>query len=314
MSGVGPFAHAIREREVPPDRKVAEIAERQHGVVTYEQLLELGLGRGAIHHRVKAGRLYRVHIGVYVVGHRRLEIHGRWMAAVLSCGDALLSHQSAAALWGILVTSGSLIDVMPVRRTRHRRSGLVVHRPRLLHAEDRAVEQGIPVTSVTRTLLDLAQVVQSRQLARAVDEADRLELLDARKIDPLMARSNGHPGLGRFRAALRDHRGPSPLTRSELERRFFELCRKAGLPLPQMNVLVAGFEVDAVWHAQRVIVELDGYAFHRTRARFEDDRARDATLQLAGYRVLRFTHRRLVDEPQWVIDTLSSLLGGAAAD
>lgn len=167
---------------------------------------------------------------------------------------------------------------------------------------------GIPVTSVARTLLDVAHT-QPGQLPRAIDEAERLGLLLPSRIERLSTRCGGHPGLGRFRYALREYCRPLPFTRSELERRLYQHCLDAGLPPPRMNVVIAGIEVDAAWREARLIVELDGYAFHRTRARFEDDRRRDATLQRAGYRVVRFTYRQVVEQPEWVLETIRSLVG-----
>jgi very-short-patch-repair endonuclease len=288
--------------------KVAMLAERQHGVVAYRQLLELGIGRGAIHRRVRAGVLHPVHRGVYCVGHRRIPVRGRWMAAVLACGPtALLSHGSAALLWGLLMTSGSRIDVMTARRTRHNRSGIALHRTRRLHPDDRSSRDGIPVTSVARTLLDLAPRLPSRRLARAIDQADRLAMFDMRAAESLLRRSGGHPGRGPLERALRGYRTPAA-TRSELERRFLSLCQEAGLPRPQANVAVEGVEVDIAWPDRRLVVELDGYEFHRTRARFEQDRSRDGDLLIAGYRVLRITHRRLESDAPGVVATVRRLL------
>jgi hypothetical protein len=177
-----------------------------------------------------------------------------------------------------------------------------------LHREDRAVREGIPVTSVSRTLLDLAPVVQPRQLRRAIDEAEQLGLFDSRTVERLIRRSHGHHGLRALQGALREYRGPPPPTRSELERRFLTVCGDAGLPPPQVNIFVAGWEVDVAWPARRLVVELDGYAFHRSRSSFEKDRERDTALQLAGYRVLRITHRRLDQKPAHVVNAVRSLL------
>ena len=230
------------------------------------------------------------------------------MAAVLSCGsEALLSHRSAADLWGILPTSSARIDVT-APRTSSGRPGITLHRPRRVHPEDRAANDRIPVTSIARTLLDLADVVGAHRLGRAVNEAERLQVFDLRAVMRLVARSRGRRGLPLLEAVLSDYRGPPPATRSELERRFLDLCREAGLPRPQVNAFVCGFQVDMVWHEGRLVVELDGYAFHRTRGKFEDDRERDAILQLAAYRVVRFTYRRLEDEPAEVMRIVRSLL------
>src|SRR5207302_645130 len=267
----------------------------QHGVVAHRQLVELGLGRKAIQYRLAAGRLHRLHLGVYAVGHPRVTGPGRWMAAVLACGDgALLSHRSAGALWGIGSGAGSRVDVTAIGRSRRGHPGITLHQVRGLHPDDRARRDGVPVTSLARTILDLAEVLNRSQLARAFEEAERLQLLDVRAIRRLCERSAGRRGLGPLGNLLSNHMRPLPETRSELERLFVDLCRAAALPPPALNVSVAGFEVDAVWQDRGLVVELDGFAFHRTRAAFERDRARDATLQLAGYRVLRLTARRLV--------------------
>jgi uncharacterized protein DUF559 len=259
-------------------------------------------------HRVVTGRLHRIHAGVYAVGHARLTQPGRWMAAVLACGEgALLSHRSAAALWGIGTYPGIRIDVTVSDRSGRRRPHIAVHRPRSLLEEDRWEVDGIPVTSAARTILDLAGVLGPR-LERAFHEADRLGLLDPRALAALGARASGRRGAGRLRALLAAHHGPSPETRSALEHRFLHLCHRAGLPTPAVNVPVCDYEVDAVWPRQRLVVELDGYAFHHARNVFEADRVRDAVLQLAGYRVLRVTHSRLMKEPSSVVEAIRTLL------
>jgi predicted transcriptional regulator of viral defense system len=286
-----------------------QIAAQQHGVIARRQLVELGLGRGAIRHRLAAGRLHRIHPGTYAVGHPHVTDRGRWMAAVLAFGDdALLSHRSAAAVWGFGSGAGSRIDVTALGRSRHGLPGVVLHQVRRLDPRDRAVRDRLPVTSVARTLLDLAEVVQARQLERSFEEAERLHLLDLAAILRLRDRSPGRRGLRALDALLSDHRTPPPETRSELEQRFVEFCREVGLPSPANNVSLAGFEVDAFWPGTRLVVELDGYAFHRTRGAFERDRARDTALQVAGYRILRVTSRRLVEEPVAVADAIRSLL------
>lgn len=231
------------------------------------------------------------------------------MAAVLGCGPgALLSHRSAAALWGFRPSAATRIDVSAIGRSRLGQPGILVHLPRHLEDEDSSVREGIPVTSVARTLLDLGQVLRMRDLRRALDEAERLRLFDLRAVERLIARSHGHRGLGMLKTLLADYRGPPPLTRSELERLFLDLCYDAGLPRPQTNVLVAGYEVDVAWLDQRLIVELDSRGYHSTRAAFEDDRIRDATLQAAGYRVIRITHRRMEAAPAEVVQLLRALL------
>ena len=310
MSDLGCSVHVIHARDSPGDAALAVVATDQHGVVAHRQLVSLGFGRGAISHRLAMGRLHRTHPGVYAVGHSALEWRGRLMAAVLACGPgSLLSHRSAGALWGLLTDSRSTIDVTAARRSRVGTRGVILHRVRGLHEDDRAWVDGIPVTSVARVLLDLAETVRRPQLERAIEEAERLGLFDLAALERLCERSRGRCGLRPLRAVLADMQPVAPIIRSELERRFLSLCRAAGLPAPSVNVYVNGLEVDALWRDQRLVVELDGEAFHRTRAAFERDRTRDAALLLAGHRVIRVTHRRLEREPAAVIEMMRALLG-----
>jgi hypothetical protein len=182
-----------------------------------------------------------------------------------------------------------------------------VHRVRRLDPDDRTARDGIPVTTVARTLLDLAETLAPTQLQHSFEEAERLGLLDMRAIERLRDRSRGRRGLKPLAALVEAHCGPAPMTRSELERRFLDLCRDAGLPPPIANATVANMEVDMLWPRERLVVELDGHAYHSTRAAFERDRVRDGALQQAGYRILRLTDRRLA-EPAAVAETVQSLL------
>ena len=292
-----------------PDLKVAALAEIQHGVAEVGQLRRLGLGEGAIRHRARAGRLHRLYRGVYAVGRETVPREGRWLAGVLACGpEAVLSHRSAAALWGLLRDMRATVDVTVPGARRAGSRNLTVHNVRQLHGDDRADQDSIPVTSIARTLLDLAEVIPPRRLAGAVGEAERLGLFDLRAVDGLCGRSNGRRGLKALREAIACYRPLPSMTRSHLERAFAEMCDAAGLARPAMNLFVAGFEVDAVWLSRKVVVEVDGFEFHRTRAAFEADRRRDAALQREGYRVLRVTDRRLRDDPAGVTDDLGALL------
>jgi very-short-patch-repair endonuclease len=182
----------------------------------------------------------------------------------------------------------------------------VFHRACVLDGA-RTTRARIPVTAPSRTLIDLATALSPGRLAHAIERADHHQLLDTPELTRLCEASSGRKGTGRLSSLLAHHR-PLPETRSELERRFLRLCRGAGLPQPAVNVPVGGIEVDCLWRGTRVVVELDGYAFHSDRAAFERDRERDARLQLAGYRVLRVTHRRLVEEPDAVITEVAALL------
>lgn len=231
------------------------------------------------------------------------------MAAVLACGaGAVLSHRSAAALWGLRASAASRIDVTEPGRRGRGRPGIVLHRVRSLADEDRARHHGIPVTAVARTLLDLAEVVSVDQLRRAFEQAERLQVLSLGALHAACDRSPGRRGLRALGTLLAEGHDPVEL-RSELERRFVALCGEANLPPPALNAMAAGHEVDALWPRQRLIVELDGYRFHRGRAAFERDRARDVDLHLAGYRVLRITSRRLDRDGAAVASAVWSLLG-----
>jgi very-short-patch-repair endonuclease len=260
---------------------IARLAGRQHGVVTRAQLAALGVGRGAVERRVAAGRLHRLHRGVYAVGHTVLTRHGTLIAAVLACGEgAVLSHRSAAELWRIGPWSALLDVTAPGDRAV---PGVVCHRAPV----SRLIRHAIPVTTPARTLVDLADLLPRRALERALGEAEYLRL-DLGGLRPVA----GRRGAGAVAALLAERR-PESRTRSELEEMFLALCSLHQLTPPRTNDHVEGYEVDALWHDERLIVELDGAQAHLTRAAFEGDRRRDAALTAAGYRVMRLTHRRL---------------------
>jgi hypothetical protein len=289
------------------------LAKEQHGVVARRQLRAIGYGDRTISRQRQAGRLHLIHRGVYAVGHRRLSGHGQAMAAVLACGpDALLSHGSAAWLWGLLPASPFPHHVtVPCRG--HRRRSITLHHASALTPQDHATRDTIPVTSIPRTLLDLAARLSPTWLDRTVELSERLELFDLRAVDSLLARTRGHPGHGRLRRILAAYREPA-FTRSELERRFLELVRKCGLPQPSVNFFVAGCEIDVYWPHERFGVELDGFEFHRTRAAFERDRRRQEDLKMAGIEIVRLTSRRIEREPEQVADRLRVLLARRRAE
>lgn len=281
-------------------RALAALAAIQHGVVARWQLLELGLTRDQIQTLIARGQLHRLYRGVYAVGHRRLSVRGRWMAAVLAGGpEAVLSHRAAAALWELRPAPGGPIDVTlpgshragePAAQGQPRAR---VHKVRRLEPDDRTTIDGIPVTSLHRTLLDFAEVARFQTLRHALDEAARRDLLDGRGLESLYARSRGRRGLKPLKAAVAKLRGSAPWTQSELERRFLALIREANLPEPRANVVVEGFVVDLWWEEARVVVELDGYGFHKGRQKFASDRLQDTKLQLAGCVSIRVTQERL---------------------
>lgn len=231
------------------------LATEQHGVVAVWQLQRLGFSKQRIARWVAAGRLHRLHRGVYAVGYRRVSAKGRWMAAVLACGpDAVLSHRTAIALWDLRPRTSGPVDVTIPGRSKRGRKGIRVHNVRALAAPDRTVIDGIPVTSLPRTLLDYAEVAHRQQLRLALEAAERRQRLDARAIEELLARSPG----------------------------------------------------------RRLIVEVDSWDFHRSRSAFEDDRRRDAKLQLAGWRVLRVTDWQMKETPARVIGAIRTMLSAAA--
>lgn len=298
-------------RDTPrPDARIARTAEAQHGVVHLDQLLAAGLGIGAINSRVRAGRLHRLYRGVFAVGHRHLSRHGRWLAAVLALGDgALLSHVSAAALWGLRPSSAVAIHVtVPTSAGHPHRRAIVVHRSRTLTASDARRHESIPVTGAARTLLDIAGVLAPGPLERAVERSLHLRLFDLHALETVLDRNPRRPGASALAAIVATiHAEPSP-TRSKLEELMRDLCDQHAIPRPAVNAIVEGEEVDFFWRAQRLIVETDGHETHGTRVAFENDRAKDARLTMLGYRVVRFTHRQLVYERPVVINTLRALL------
>lgn len=289
------------------DRAIAALAARQHGVVSRAQLLDAGVTGRAVERRLESGHLVRIHRGVYAVGHAQLRREGRWLAAVLAAGPgAALSHRSAAALHGIRESDGA-VDVTTTRRVVTR--GVVLHRTTALAPGDLTTLRGIPVTTLARTLVDLAGTLSAEQLGKLLRETDRAGRLDAAALRAALADGRGGAGPRALQAALDEHeRLATSLTLSELEDRFVALLDAENLPRPLTNHLVDGMKIDAVWPQQRVAVELDGWAWHHDRAAFEADRTRAARLTAKGWAVLRFTHAHVADRPAWVASTLRDLL------
>jgi len=221
--------------------------------------------------------------------------------------EAVLSHRSAAWLWQLARRPDGEIDVMVVGRNGGRRPHVRVHETRCLGALERTKRKGIPVTTPARTLLDLAESVSPRELERALDEARVRRLVRRSQLTGVLDASPGRKGAAAL-AALLDREGDPKLTRSEAEERTLSLVRAARLPRPRVNARVGGLEVDLLWREQRLVVEVDGYAYHSSRTAFERDRLRDAELGAAGLRVMRLTWRVLVDEPEAVVARLASAL------
>lgn len=277
------------EKGAPPDARIAVIAARQHGVASIRQLREAGLSDEGVRERVGSGRLHRLHRGVYAVGHRALTFEGRALAAVLALGDGCLSHRSAAVLWRMLPAAPGPIDASIYTRSgRQRRQGIRIHWPRSLSSKQVTRRQGIPVTTPARTISDLRRTASPAEVRRAIRQAEVLGL-------------------------HLDEEDTAERTRSELEHLFLRLCRRHELPTPEVNVRIGGRVVDFLWREQRLIVETDGYRYHRGRAAFEDDRARDLELRALGFEVLRLTHRQVTEEPRRVAAVLREALRGRAS-
>ncbi|HVW47062.1 MAG TPA: AbiEi antitoxin N-terminal domain-containing protein [Solirubrobacterales bacterium] len=290
---------------------LAELAARQHGVVATRQLDALGYSKSSVAKAASAGRLHRVHRGVYAVGHRRLSWHGRCMAAVLASSPSVASHYSAGRLWGLLRSRPETLHVT-CRNPRHGGRTFIEHRADLTRA-DRARRDGIPVTSLARTILDLAVDSRVRTVARFIQRAEDEKTFDLRAMDDLLARTKGHRGQAKVRLALEIYDGAPAFTRSDLERRFYGAVTAAGLPAPSMNFFVAGHEIDAYWAEARFGVELDVYATHGSRLSFEEDRVRDDELLLAGIETTRVTGPRLAREPGAVVESVRRHLARRAA-
>jgi len=302
----------LRSRD--DDRWLAALAERQYGVAGRWQLLGAGWSDGAIEARVRHGRLHPLYAGVYRVGHGLLQKEGRWMAAVLASGpNAVLSHWSAAALWMIRPNSRTVIDVTCPHKSRSW-AGIKRHH-KALPTDEITVEEGIPVTSVPRTIFDLAATEPDDVVENLLREMEFLELRDRLSLQDLVERYPRRRGIRRIRTALqRLKKDPPGKKKSRLEERFGSFLRNHDLPLPRFNdQIVIGngkhFEVDCHWPGTNQIVELDGWQGHKTRTAFREDRARDRILHVHGYSVTHLTWNQLDDEPEAIASDLRALLG-----
>lgn len=287
------------------DILIARIASRQHGLISVWQLYELGIGERAVRGRVDAGRLHRIHRGVYAVGHPAQSLERRWLAAVMAIGwnrvekggsvlgywGAAVSHRSAASLWRLLPDKDGPVDVIVAGDSgRARRAGIRVHRSLSLLATEVTLSRGIPVTNAARTIRDLREAIlsrpgsmPSRELRRAIRQANVLGL-------PVDEKSR------------KDH------TRSDLESDFLELCRRHQLPPPEVNVRVGAYLADFLWSKRRLIVETDFYLYHRGRVAFQEDRGRDLELRRLGYTVVRLSEKQVDEEADLVAEILVTAL------
>ncbi len=297
------------------DRATWKLVRDQHGVLTRTDLERLGFSRRGIEHRVKSGRLHLISRGVYAVGRRELTPHGRWMAAVLICGDeAMLSHRSAAQLWGIGYEKAKRIDVTVRRRAEIRRTGLKVRSRPALDASSFVHRFGIPVTHPVQTLIDLATELEPMRLERSVNEADKLDLVDPETLRRALDGHAGVPGVGTLRTMLDRH--TFRLSDSDLEVLFRPLALAAGFPVPLTKHRVLGYETDFFFPDHDLIVETDGLRYHRTAAQQVRAVKRDQKHLAAGFRVLRFTHWQIAhaaDEATGVLRQVRARSGSERA-
>lgn len=289
------------------EEAIARLAAAQHGVVSRTQLTGVGVSGDTVDRMIGSRRLLPLHRGVYRASSSDGQ-HAREMAAVLACGEsAVVSHGSAAVLCELAGHADpNRVDITITRGHRGRMPGVRIHRIPTLRSDEATLHRGIPVTTVPRTICDLAGVSSRRDLERMVARAMRRELTDRDALLPILARHPRMAGSAVLRAMLESD--TVALTRSEAEERFLALIRRGGLPTPAANVQVAGHEVDFYWRRERFVVEIDGYAFHASTVKFERDRRRDAILAAAGVRVTRVTWRQLMHESEAVLVRLTQAL------
>jgi very-short-patch-repair endonuclease len=285
----------------------AEIAGKQWGVIGSAQLRACGVGGRIAAGWRRAGRLHRLHPGVDALGHPTVPTEGRMVAALLYAGpDAVLSHHVAAWWWGLTKQEPTVIDVSSSLRAGAS-NGVIVHRRR---GFERTRHRRFPVTTVPQTFLDLAATAPLAVVRRALAEADYQKLFDPRAVVAITGQ--GKPGSQRLREAVERHQPRLAHTRSYLEERFLALLENEDLPLPELNVRLAGWTVDALWRQQRVVVELDGYDNHHTPAQIQRDRRKELALRAAGFVVLRYTLHQVTEESALVIADLAPRLSPAA--
>jgi len=288
------------------DRKIAAFAKAQHRTVARRQLLRVGIESDAIQRRVQSGRLFPKYRGVYAVGSPDLTQHGEWSAAVLSCGNpALLSHRSGAGLVGFLKDRWPIQVTVPDARVGKR--GVRLYRAPTLSTSDITLRAGIPTTSIARLFVDLAATEDDGTVRRAFREADRQKRLVYADLRAALGSCHGRKGVGVLRALIDEATEPEP-TKSAFEEMWVDFCVGLGIPAPLINANVGGFEVDAHWPGTRVIVELDSWTWHSDRRAFESDRAKWERLQVAGYKVLPITYRRMTGDPTGVAASVLALL------
>lgn len=299
------FRQALMAEQL--ERVIAAVAAEQYGYITRTQLLAIGLSPRAIQYRVEIGQLISVHAGVYAVGHVNKSPVARACAAVLACGTgAVLSHDSAVSLWGFSKYWSMRYEVT-VASSHRRREGITIHRSRTLARRDVTHHLGIRVTSSARTVLDEAPRLTDQRLTRMVNDARHSRFLHLDALADVIDRNPTHPGAKRLRPFVRTRSG---LTRSELEDRFVAFAKRYGLPTPETNVPLLGYIVDVLFPAEKVIVEVDSWEFHRFRSTFESDRNRDADMLAAGFLTVRVTDSRMAQNPEQEAQRLNTILEG----
>jgi predicted transcriptional regulator of viral defense system len=280
------------------------MASRSHGVVIRADLLGAGISPKEVRQRLGTGALIRVHPGAYRVGHRAPSLEARYLAAVLACGEgAVLSGWAAAYLWGLL--RGSPPDPDVTCPTERRVKGVVTHRCRRMEPRATTVLRGIPITTIAKTLVDLAAVVNESELARACHEAAVRHHTTPAQVEAVLARRPGAPGAAKLRRVLR---GDVPVTLSRLESRFLERLRAAGLPLPRTNRPAGGRRVDCRWPDLALTIELDGYRYHHSRHAWEQDRRREREARARGDEIRRYTYGDVYESPELMLTELRALL------
>jgi very-short-patch-repair endonuclease/predicted transcriptional regulator of viral defense system len=298
----------------PVDREIAALAESQHGVVAVPQLEALSLSASGVRKRAARGYLHRVHRGVYAVGRPGLTVNGRRMAAVLAYPPGtVLSHRSAAGLWALRPDNRPRVEVSVPRRAARPKDGIERDLTATLTADDITRVQGIPCTTVARTLVDLGDVTGPRAVEFAVEQAEVLKLFDLRAIEEALRRTGPTHGRSLLSSVLEDFTAGSTLTESELEEALLAISRTAGLRDPEVNVWITlpdgtPARIDFLWRKERLAVETDGGPYHRTRQSRQRDARRDQLLRLAGFEPVRFTDRQVEIEPDWVGHTLCALI------
>jgi very-short-patch-repair endonuclease len=287
------------------EQAIARIGGRQDNVITREQLLGAGLGRGAIAHRIKAGTMQRLYTNIYLLGPAPPTPMAQARAAALACGpDATVSHRSAARLFNLLPEISGDVDITVAGRNPGIHTGIRLHRVASLARADATVMRGINVTSVARTICDLAATESATATEHAFQEALYRDIVTDKALNAVLDREPTRKGAPLVKALVAN----PALTRSERERRLLKLIRDAQLPKPLTNVRVHGYLVDIFWPNHSLTLEFDGWKAHGHRLAFEKNRKRDQVLLAAGIRVLRITDRQLMNEPIALVARIAQAL------